>query len=265
MYTTNSHSFVICAYKESEFLEECITSLLAQTEASTILMATSTPNKHITQLAERYNIPLHINTGEAGIAGDWNFALSCATTELVTIAHQDDIYEPHYTHDMLRLVNQAQDPVVYFTNYGELRQGMRVDDNKLLNTKRMLLKPLCKSQNWSKKSAKRRALAFGNAICCPSVTLITSRYTDNPLFYANFGSNLDWETWARMLDIPGSFVYNTRISMYHRIHEESETSHLIANNKRAQEDYAMLCQFWPKPLAWLLNQQYKKGQASNEE
>ena len=35
------HSFVICAYKESPFLEECIQSLEKQTVKSTIKMVTS--------------------------------------------------------------------------------------------------------------------------------------------------------------------------------------------------------------------------------
>ena len=41
------HTFVICAYKESEFLEECILSLKKQSIKSEILIATSTPNKYI--------------------------------------------------------------------------------------------------------------------------------------------------------------------------------------------------------------------------
>ena len=37
------HTFVICAYGESPYLEACIRSLLSQTEKSRILCATSTP------------------------------------------------------------------------------------------------------------------------------------------------------------------------------------------------------------------------------
>ena len=44
MSKTN-HTFVICAYKESPYLEECIQSLQAQTVSSQILMVTSTPNE----------------------------------------------------------------------------------------------------------------------------------------------------------------------------------------------------------------------------
>ena len=61
------HSFVICAYKESPYLEECIKSLTAQTEKSVVLMVTSTPNSYISDLAKKYAIPLYINEGEKGI------------------------------------------------------------------------------------------------------------------------------------------------------------------------------------------------------
>ena len=86
----NLHTFAVCAYGESPYLEECVQSLLAQKVRTRILIATSTPNSYIYGIGEKYGIPVHINHGEKGLAGDWNFAYSCATTPLVTLAHQDD-------------------------------------------------------------------------------------------------------------------------------------------------------------------------------
>ena len=43
----NDHTFAICAYKESPYLEECIKSLKNQTIKSNILIATSTPTDYI--------------------------------------------------------------------------------------------------------------------------------------------------------------------------------------------------------------------------
>ena len=48
----NLHTFVICAYKESPYLEECIKSLKKQTLKSEIIISTSTPNDLIKKLAE---------------------------------------------------------------------------------------------------------------------------------------------------------------------------------------------------------------------
>ena len=68
------HSFVICAYKESPFLEECIQSLEKQTVKSTIKMVTSTPNEYIADMAKKHNIELIVNEGQGGIVQDWNLA-----------------------------------------------------------------------------------------------------------------------------------------------------------------------------------------------
>ena len=57
------HTFVICAYKESAYLEECILSLKQQTVKSNIIMITSTPNDYIRTLAEKHEIPLKVNEG----------------------------------------------------------------------------------------------------------------------------------------------------------------------------------------------------------
>ena len=41
----DKHTFAVCAYKESPYLEACIQSLLDQTVRTDIIVATSTPNK----------------------------------------------------------------------------------------------------------------------------------------------------------------------------------------------------------------------------
>ena len=45
------HTFVILAYKESDDLEDCIKSVLKQSVKSNVVIATSTPNDFITDLA----------------------------------------------------------------------------------------------------------------------------------------------------------------------------------------------------------------------
>ena len=103
------HTFAILAYKESPYLEECIASLLKQSVQSEIILATATPNQFLEKIARKYHLPLHINTGEKGLAADWNFALNQAKTEYVTLAHQDDIYLPNYTQVMLQDLEKHPD------------------------------------------------------------------------------------------------------------------------------------------------------------
>ena len=89
------HTFAICAYGESPYLEECIQSLLNQKTESKILIATSTPNSQILEMGEKYDIPIFVNYLEKGLAGDWNFAYNCANTPLVTLAGRPLLRELH--------------------------------------------------------------------------------------------------------------------------------------------------------------------------
>ena len=60
-HVNTNHTFAICAYKESPYLEECITSLMEQTVKSEIFIATSTPNKYIDNIAAKYNLKVYVN------------------------------------------------------------------------------------------------------------------------------------------------------------------------------------------------------------
>ena len=57
------HTFVICAYKESPYLEECIQSLKKQEKASELLLVTSTPCEYIENICNRHEVPMKVNTG----------------------------------------------------------------------------------------------------------------------------------------------------------------------------------------------------------
>ena len=263
MFSSSDHTFVVCAYKESPFLKDCLQSLAEQTIAPNIVMVTSTPNDSIHRLSEQHSVPLVINDTEPGIASDWNNAVESVDTKLVTIAHQDDLYCPRYLESLLDLVSTSDDPLLYFTDYGELRNGTEVNDNKLLRVKRFMLSPLKAKATRKSKFIRRRILSFGSPICCPSVTLVKSKLTPG-FFKADFHSDLDWQAWTALAGMEGDFLYNTTIQMYHRIHEDSETSRLIQNASRGSEDLQMLQCFWPKPIASLIYKLYAKGQDSNE-
>lgn len=262
MYTHADHTFAICAYKNSHYLQECIVSLINQKTKTHIILCTSTPSAYLEDICARFSIPIYINPGESGIAADWNFAVGCVDTPLVTIAHQDDRYESEYVTHMLEAVNSVQHPLLFFTNYSEIRGNKRVDDNKLLFIKRKMLAPLKWRGLKNSRFIRRRVLSFGSAICCPSVTMVLPNLK-TPIFQSELKCNLDWQAWERISKEPGAFLYDPCVLMYHRIHEESETTALIRDNTRTLEDVHMLERFWPKPIAHLLALVYVKGQQSN--
>ena len=256
----NNHTFVVCAYKESKYLEECIKSLKNQTIKSNIIVCTSTPNEYINNVSKKYNIPVYINEGKSGIGEDWNFGVSKTKTDYVTIAHQDDIYNSNYLEKILCDIKDKKDFIIAFGNYREIKNGKIIPLTKNLKIKKILQKPLIKygDKNW----AKNFALKFGTSICCPCVTLNTKKTGKTP-YVLGFKSNLDWETWYE-LSKKGKFLYINEEIMCHRIHEESETSNLIENNIRLKEDYEMFKKFWPKPIAKFIMHFYKDAVKTNK-
>lgn len=257
------HTFAICAYKESPYLEECICSLKEQSIPSKIILATSTPCAFIEDLCRKYDIPCYVNYGEHGITQDWNFAYAQCDTPIVTIAHQDDIYFKDYTSSMFAMLEKSRQPLIYFSEYAELRNGELVFNQGILRIKRLMLFPLRFKVFWRSRWMRRRILSLGCPICCPSVTF----FRDNLKGFAfknHFRTNEDWEAWEIISRYKGEFLYDKNPQMAHRIHADSETSATIKETGRTQEDIEMYRKFWPAWIARLLAGFYKKSEQSND-
>ena len=266
-----NHTFVICAYKESPYIEECIKSLKNQSVQSMILLATSTPCSYLDKICKQYDIKYCVRDGKSNIADDWNYAYSQAQTPYVTIAHQDDLYHAEYAKQVIKNMEQYNKTLIACTDYSEIKGGVYSIGGINLYIKRFLLVPLRNDKKNDKKWRKRFVIRFGNAICCPSVTynkqlidnLIKDQGRDN-LFRKHFRSNLDWEVWEWLSTNPGRFTFIPKVLMSHRIHEGSETTATIRDNERSHEDYEMFCRFWPSWVAKLITGAYANSEKGNE-
>ena len=255
------HTFVICAYEESEYLEACILSLKNQKSKSRIIMETSTPNAHISSLAEKHDIPLYINP-HGGITQDWNFGLSKIETQYATIAHQDDVYEPEYGQKIVEALEKSKKALIAFSDYGEIRAGHTVADTQILKIKRLMLLPLRIKMFRGCKFVRRFILSLGDPISCPAVSFNLERVA-RPVFQDGFRCCGDWEAWEMISRMDGAFLYVPEPLMYHRIHKRSETTRLIQDGVRVEENYQMYCKFWPKPIAKRINRYYTKSEEFN--
>lgn len=261
-YEVNDHTFAICAYKENEFLETCIQSLIKQTVKTNIIMCTSTPNDFIKALSAKYQITLHTNPKGSGLASDWNFAVSCANTSLVTLCHQDDYYYETYAETVLKHANECDRFIMAYTNYEEDKNGMLEHDNLNLKIKNVMNAPMRFKGSWKHRFVRRRILSLGNPICCPSVTFNKEAVT-LPLFNNQFKNAADWDAWERLSKLKGSVVYCKEYLMAHRVHENSTTTLNIQNNVRSQEDLVMFQRFWPNSIAKVLTKVFKYSEKNN--
>ena len=234
----NDHTFVICAYGDSPFLEDCINSLLSQTVKSNIILYTSTPSVFIESICQKYAIPFNTTVG-GGIGKDWNNALSFVTTQYATIAHQDDYYEPTYLMEIQERIKKHQDAIILYSDYFEEKNGEVIKPTSNLKIKSLMLKTI----SLFPKTKLELVKGFR--------------------FDEEWRVSLDWLAWYHLAKFDGRFVYVPKKLMCHRIHEDSETSNTISDNTRTKEDYMMFNLFWPNGLAKCLNRFYKKSQDTN--
>ncbi|MDO4632669.1 MAG: glycosyltransferase family A protein [Eubacteriales bacterium] len=257
----NFHTFAVCAYKESPYLEECIQSLLKQSDPSEIIVCTSTPNDYIKNTAEKYHLPLFCREGKSDIQDDWNFACEKADSEYVTVAHQDDRYHPEYAKKLKKKLRQYPDTLIAMTDYRIINQNSQDRWEISLLIKQLLKLPLRSPLFAKQRWAKRAALAFGNSVCCPSVCYHKTRI-HGKIFQSELKYALDWDTYAALAEKKGRFTYLPSQLFYYRIHDGATSKASLISHQKTEEEILMFGKFWPGWMVKLLIHFYKLSYGS---
>lgn len=270
------HSFAICAYNESPYLEKCVLSLLNQKykEESDVVMCTSTPNDYIKGIADKYNIPLIVNPDKGDIQSDWNFAYNYCESQYITLAHQDDVYDEKYTERLMKAINKYDDIVIFYSNYRALVTYENVEciRNDINCRLRSILSfpmriPFLQRSSWWKAATLR----LGNSICCSCVTYNKERLGAKEAFKSELRYSLDWDTYLRLVSVRGRFYKDKKVLTFFRIHQKATSMLCIDNESREKEDYIMFCKMWPEffvkfimifyKLAYCNYKKLKKGES----
>ncbi len=253
-----SHTFSICAYKQSEYLEECILSLKKQTLPTRIIMVTSTPNDYIYSLADKYEIPIFVRDGKSDIRDDWNFAYDRAETRWVTVAHQDDRYDPEYAACLAEKVGSMEYPIAFVTDYLPIKNGVIGPRDINSRIRRLLRSPIKNERRAGSPFWKKQILAFGNSICAPSVTY--NKEVLGPSFFTSeFKFNIDWDTFLKLAQIDGQLAYVDRPLTFYRVHDGATSKEFIESHLRERDDEAMFLKFHPKWMVKLIMVFYRKA------
>ncbi len=257
MENTN-HTFVVCAYRESPYLEKCVKSLLRQSVLSNIIMTTSTPCKYIEDIADKYQIPLFVREGKSDIRDDWNFAYDQAQTEWVTIAHQDDLYHKDYVKYFLRFIGYYNKPIAFVSDYLPIKDEKIGDRDINSKIRRILRTPLKNKSFAGKRFWKRAVLSLGNSICCPAVAY-RKTVLGVSFFTSDLKFNIDWDTFLKLADIDGAIAYADCPLVYYRIHDGATSKEFIETHRREAEDRIMFRKFWPNWVVDIIMVFYKKA------
>ncbi len=260
------HCFSICAYKESPYLESCIKSLMAQTVKTKIIICTSTPNQHISSLAEKYNIRLYVRNGGSDIRSDWNFAYDMADSEYVTIAHQDDFYGKRYTERLFQCLSKYEGtrmgkkvPVsIFLSDYLPIKSGKIGHKDINCRLRRLLRLPLKNQRLAGSRMIKKAILSLGNSILCPSVAYNKKMLGDG-IFTSDLKFNIDWDTFLKLGALKGVFLYCDFPLVGYRIHDNATSKEFIDNRKRYDEDLIMFKKFWNEKIARFIMRFYVKA------
>jgi hypothetical protein len=259
-----SHSFVVLAYGESPYLGECLASLSGQDHPVPVVVSTSTPHPGLDQMCATHGATLQVHGPNRGIGHDWNVAYASATSDWVTLAHQDDVYSPAYTSFVQDRAAAHPDDRMVFSTYYEIANGQRRPTVPMLRIKRVLLElGFLGATRVTSRARKRRVLRFGNPVSCPAVAL-NKRVLGDFRFRDDMKTNMDWVAWLDIADEPAGIGLSREPLVGHRIHPGSETSASIGQGDRYREDLEIFERLWPAPLARLITSVYTRSYRSNK-
>lgn len=237
---------MVLAYGDSPFLRGCLESLAKQERKSRVVVSTSTPSEAISRAAAEFGAEVAVNPEREGIGRDWNFALRAAGTRYVTLAHQDDLYEPAFLKRTLELFARHPQAVLCFTGYQEIDDEGRPKSSKISRVKHLIEFATLGPARVVGGLPLRLYLSFGNPLPCSSVTFDLDALPGFA-FDETFESNLDWEAWWR-LRRGRVFVRAPERLVGRRHNPLTETSRLIKEGTRQAEDAEMFRRIWPAPL-----------------
>jgi hypothetical protein len=246
-FRSDDHCFVVLAYGESPFLEGCVKDLKAQTVHARILMTTSTPSAFVRDIAEHQGIELIVNPRREGIGADWNFGLNASRARYLTLAHQDDTYDPRFLERTLELFQSDPDAALCFTGYREIDDAGKERPTKISFFKHLLESAIVGKAEKVSGFQLRAFLSFGNPLPCSSVTFNRAKLP-NFAFSLALASNLDWDAWWRLQRQGESFLHVSERLVGRRHNPLTETSRLIRDGVRRKEDLMMFRRLWPAPL-----------------
>jgi len=209
-------------------------------------------------LAEKYGLEVFVREGDPGIGYDWNFAYNKADTQLVTIAHQDDVYHHDYVKKLFEAKGKYPDMSLYTTSSVSIKNGKLVKYGSVELIKKLLRLPLRVSAFNNKTFIKKAAISFGNPIICPSCTYDKTLCGDS-IFDPKYSFVLDWDTLMRLAEKNGRWICEETPLIMYRVHSDSATSEAIHSSVRDNEEAEMFQRLLPENMARLIGGLYKKS------
>jgi glycosyltransferase involved in cell wall biosynthesis len=180
------------------------------------------------------------NKTNLGIGGNWNKAISLATTEFVTLFHADDELESNYTDLILGLMDRNQEAVAT-----HCRARVIGPDGKdlwsLPDEVKKIIRPRGTGDIVTQGEAGLLSLVKGAWIFCPTLCYRKSLLPSGG-FSSTWKFALDVDLTSRILFDGGVIVGTPTVGYRYRRHSTNQTSVLTESNIRFQEEFDYLNQ-----------------------
>jgi glycosyltransferase involved in cell wall biosynthesis len=234
--------FVIPYYKGIDYLEKTLHSLIAQKNPTWYaIVVDDCGGEDAELLVLSFNdsrINYVRNERNLGIGGNWNKAVSVATSDLVTILHSDDLLKDNYVEIMTDLMCHHPHAAM-----GHCAVKI-IDANDQLKFSlpdfvKKIIQPRNKRVIVTEGDIGLSSLTRGAWIFCPTICYRRESLPDK-WFDEQYQFVLDVDFSARMLLEGKSIVGTTEIAYLYRRHATNQTRLLTESDQRFYEEVTHL-------------------------
>lgn len=239
-----------------EYLKRAVKSVLSQTSSDwelTLVDGSTEPSTKIKEWANSLNnkkIQYLINTQDKSMSGNWNYAFDLASSELVTLLHDDDMLSPEYVKKMIVLSKENPNSSAYFCNVNTIDEQEQLTLTLADYIKRFI-QPKGKFIHLSGDKGLAHLLK-GVFIFCPTMCYQKSKLTQQP-FNKKWKMVTDLDFYINTIKTGGVLTGTSEKLYLYRRHSNNQTSKLTQSLIRFEEEVSIYTQVESDVLdSWLL-------------
>lgn len=195
------------------------------------------PDKNLEAFVSRIDdkrVSYRYNNLDRSMAGNWNFALNVAETDLVCLLHDDDFLEHGYTKHMLKLAKDFPLANGYFCSVNVVSgRGERVFT--LADTIKKIIQPKPGNEIILNGDQGLSHLLRGCFIYCPTFLYRKSMLSSSP-FNSDWSMVTDLKFYTDIL-LKDGIIVGDRLKLFnYRRHTNNQTSKLTFSASRFEEE-----------------------------
>lgn len=247
-------SIVIPTYNGEEFIEQAIQSALNQIrQADEIIISDDNSTDRTMTICQNYAHKIKIyqnHQGPSGFVNGWNNAISKATSDFISILHQDDLLAPNFLIEVEKALNE--NPKI---------KHLFVPCNYIDNQNKIIQEPdycngTTKMYTGHEYVTAYQTVGYPHIHRCPGV--ITHRDIFKICQYREAAGHIADDDFFYRVGQYTDIIGILKPLASYRIHQRSETGHLESNQliQRLTDDYIFQVNEW-KESTFIPTQSYK--------